>query len=121
MIQTPKSNFGSKVTQRLAQDIYGIEILKPSTSGNNTNPWFVTTRGASRYVDELRYNDPDYSPENFEVANYGSIEETHGEQPTIQSRSQCSQSEDHIPFHKREWIDITANEYTLEEKCSRLN
>ena len=58
-------------------------------------------------MDELlRYNDPDYSPERCEEADYGSIEEIHTEQQTAQSRSQCRQSEDHILFHKREWIKI---------------
>ena len=65
---------------------------------------------ANRYVDELRYNDPDYSAECFEEADCESIEETHAEQPTTQSTTQCRQSEDHIPIDKREWIDLTANE-----------
>ena len=95
-------------------DVYGIEILITSTSRNNTNSGVVISRGPNRYVDELRYTDPDYSPESLEETDYGSIEGTHAQQPTTQSRSQCSQSEDHIPFHKREWIDITAIEYSLK-------
>ena len=66
-------------------------------------------------MDELRYNDPDCSPESFDKADYGSIEETHAEQPTTQSGSQCSQAEDYIPIYRREWIDITANE--CSHKC----
>ena len=40
-------------------DVYGIEILISSTSGNNTNYWVVISRGPNRCVDESRYNDPD--------------------------------------------------------------
>ena len=30
----------------------------------------------------------------------------------MQSVSQCSSSDDHIPVHERKWEDITANEYS---------
>ena len=92
-------------------DICAIEIQIPSTSGNGSTSWVVISQGSKRHVEELRYNDPDHSPENFEEANYRSIVETRAEQPTTQSRSQCSQSQDHIPVHKRKWIDITSDEY----------
>ena len=42
-------------------DVHGIEILIPSTSGDNTHSWMVISRGPSRHVDELRFNDPDSS------------------------------------------------------------
>ena len=70
-------------------DVHGIEIQIPSTSGDNTNVWVVISRGSNRYVDELRYKDPEYSPGNFEEADYGSMQETDAEQPTTQSRPQC--------------------------------
>ena len=105
-------------------DLYGIEMLIPSTSGNNTNLAVVTSRGPNRYVDESRYNDADYSQESFEEADYGSIEEIHADQPTSQSRSQCRRSENHILIDNREWIDIIANakshQYPLENRISKL-
>ena len=55
----------------------------------------------SGYVDELLHNDPHHSLESFEEADFGSTEETHAEQPTTQTRSQCSPSEDHIPIQKK--------------------
>ena len=36
--------------------------LKFTTSGENTNVWVVIHPGPNRYVDELRYKDPEYSP-----------------------------------------------------------
>ena len=73
--------------------------------------WFIS-RGSNRYVDELRYNDPELSPERLEEAVYGNMQERDAEQPTMQSRSQCSSSDDHIPINERKWEDITANEYS---------
>ena len=70
-------------------NVHGIEIQIPSTSGDNTNVWVVISRGSNRYVDELRYKDPEYSPGNLEEADYGSMQETDAEQPTTQSRPQC--------------------------------
>ena len=67
---------------------------------------------SNRYVDELRYNDPEPSPERLEEAGYGNMQEFDAEQPTMQSRSQCSSSDDHIPINERKWEDITANEYS---------
>ena len=105
-------------------NIYGIEIQIPSTSGNGSNSWIFITRGANRYVEELRHNDPDYSPEIFELANYRSTEETHARQPTTHSRFQHNPFEDSIQITERNWIDITANEYcnkhTLETSISKL-
>ena len=40
----------------------GLEIQIPSTSRDETNVWVVTSRGPNRYVDELRYRDPENSP-----------------------------------------------------------
>ena len=105
-------------------DVYGVEVLIPSTSGNNTNFGVEISRGPLRYVDKLRYNDPDYSPESFEEADCECIEEIHAEQPTTQARSQCRRSEDHILIDTREWIDIIANEHgqqsTLEISISKM-
>ena len=75
-------------------------------------------------MEELRYNDPDYSPEFFELATCRSTEETHVKQPTTHSRFQYNPSEDFIPITERKWIDTTANEYckkcTLETSISKL-
>ena len=68
--------------------------------------WFIS-RGSNRYVDESRYNNPEPSPERLE-AGYGNMQERDAEQPTMQSRSQCSSSDDHIPINERKWEDITA-------------
>ena len=73
--------------------------------------WFIS-RGSNRYVDELRYNDPELSPERLEEAVDGNMQERDAEQPTMQSISQCSSSDDHIPTNERKWEDITANEYS---------
>ena len=40
------------------------------------------------------------------------MQEGDAEQPTMQSRSQCSSSDDHILINERKWEDITANEYS---------
>ena len=54
--------------------------------------WVVISRGSNRYVDPLRYKDPEYSPGSLEEADHGSMQETDAEQPTIQSgfNSVCS-------------------------------
>ena len=91
--------------------VHGIEIQISSTSGDNTNVWVVISRGSNRYVDELRCKDPEYSPGSFEEADYGSMQETDAEQPTIQPRPQSNSSVDFIPTKERNWEDITANEY----------
>ena len=84
----------------------------------------LSQRVPNRYVDESRYNDPDYSPGSFEVADHGSIEVTHAEQPTTQSRSQCRRSKDHTLIDTKEWIDLTANvcchKYQLETGISEF-
>ena len=72
-----------------------------SASGDNTNVWLVVCRDPNRYVDELRYKEPEHCPENFEEGSYGDTQEINAEQPTIQSRSQCSSSVDHIPIDER--------------------
>ena len=40
---------------------HGIEIKIPSTSEDSTNVWVEISRGPNRYVDELRYRDPENS------------------------------------------------------------
>ena len=42
-----------------------------STSGNGATSWVVISRGSNRHVLELRYYDPNHSPENFEEATFG--------------------------------------------------
>ena len=64
------------------------------------------------HVDELRYKDLEHSPENLEEADYGDMQEIDAEQTTIQSRSQCSSYDNHIPNNERKWENITANEYS---------
>ena len=76
-------------------DIFGIEIQIPSTSGDGSKSWVVMSRGSNRYVEELCYNDPDYSPGNHELANQPGVgkphaiilstEETRASQPKTQS------------------------------------
>ena len=104
--QSLKSRFSVILTK------HGIEIQIPCTSGGNTNVWVVICRCPNRYVDELRYKDPEPSPENLGEADNGSMQETDAEQPTIQSGPQCSLSDDHIPIRERKWEDITANEFS---------
>ena len=76
-IQIPKSLHGSvhtkigpviqvKTTCRLDQ--YGIEVQVPSTSGDGSTSW-VLSRGSNRYVEELQFHDPEYSPESHVLAN----------------------------------------------------
>ena len=109
IIWTPKSNCGSRAMQRSAQFLQSRPsvILKsmeskfysPARLETNVNSWVVISRGPNRYVDELRYHDPEHYPESFEEADYGSIEETHAEQRTTCTKSQCTQFEDHILNH----------------------
>ena len=40
------------------------------------------------------------------------MQETDAEQPTTQSRSQCSSSDDYMLITERKWADVTANEYS---------
>ena len=109
MTPNPNSNFGSKILPECAQFLKSRpRVILTSTELKFRSPP-VISRGPNRYVGELRYNDPDRSPENCEEANYGSTEETLAKQPIAQSRSQCSPSEDHILIHEREWVDVTAN------------
>ena len=105
-------------------DIYGIEIPISSTSGDSSKYWVFITRCSNRYVEELRYNDPDYSLESFELANYWSTEETHARLPATQSNPLGNDSEVFIPIAERKWNDILAYEnckgYTLESSISKL-
>ena len=82
-------------------DIYGIEIQIPSLSGNVSKSWIVISRGKNGYVIELRVKDPYHSPENIDLANYRSTEETHARQSTTHTRSQYNTSEDCIPITER--------------------
>ena len=92
-------------------NVHGIEIQIPSTSGTGSRSWVVISRGPNRYVDELQHNDPDHSPENFELADHRSTEQTYARQPTTHSRFQYNPSEHYIPISERNWICITSNEY----------
>ena len=40
------------------QNVNGIEIQIPSTSGDNIKVWVDISRSSNRYVDELRYREP---------------------------------------------------------------
>ena len=51
-------------------------------------------------MDELRYNDPDYSPESRELANHRSVEESRASQPKTQSNPTGDHSEDLFLFEK---------------------
>ena len=97
-------------------DVHGIEIPTPSTSGDNTNVWVVIFRGSNRYVDELLSKDPEYSPGSLAKADYGNMQDTDAEQPTVQSGRQCSLSDDHSPIRERKWEDITANEVRFKHE-----
>ena len=67
---------------------HGIEIHIPSTSGDNTAVWVVVSRGPNSHVDELRYRDPENSPEE---ADDECMQDADQEQPTIQ----LEMSDDH--------------------------
>ena len=96
-------------------NVKGTGIQIPSTSANGSTFGLSHSRGPSRHVDELRHNDPDYSPENFfELGNYWSTQETHARQPTAHSRFQYDPSEDFIPIAERNRIGITRKTYILE-------
>ena len=85
-------------------DKHGIDNQIHCTSGDKTNVWVVMCRGANRYVDELRYKDPEPSPKNLEEVDYGGMQEIHAEQLTIQSGPQCSLSDDHLPTPERKGV-----------------
>ena len=93
-------------------DVYGIEIQITSKSGDNINVWVVISRGSNRYVDELRYNDPEYAPESIQEPAYVSMQETDAEQSTIQSGPQCSLFDEHFHHNERKLEDLTANEFS---------
>ena len=67
-------------------DVHGSGIQTSSTSGVDTNAWGGHIRGSNRHVDESRYKDPQYFPGRLEEVDSGSTQETHAQQPTIQSR-----------------------------------
>ena len=92
-------------------DVDGIEIQIPSTS-----PKFGWSYPEAQFATWMSYDTRIQinSPENFEEADYGATQEINAEQPTVQSRSQCSSSDDHIPIHERKWEDISANEHSHE-------
>ena len=75
-------------------------------------------------MEELRYNDLDYSPESREQANCRSTEETRAPQPKTQSNPLGDHSEDSILIGERKWNDSLAYEkfkgYTLEPSISKL-
>ena len=69
-------------------------------------------------MEELRYNDPEPSPEIWKEQIIGT-EETHARQPTTRSRSQYNPSEDFSPITGKNWIDTTMltskNENLMEQ------
>ena len=98
-VHIPKSSCGSKATRRLAQ------FLK-------SRPSAILTSKDSKFLSPPRLEiipTCGWSSPEAQTATW-----THAGQPMTQSRSQCSHSEDHIPIHEREWIDILANEYSHE-------
>ena len=58
-------------------DNHDIEIQSPSTTGDNNNYWTDIFRDLNRYVDELRYKDPEYSTGKLEEADYRSMQTLH--------------------------------------------
>ena len=73
-------------------DKYGIETQRINILG-------YISRDTNHYVEELRYNDPDYSSESHELANQLSTEETRASQPETRSNLMSDHYEDFIPIH----------------------
>ena len=75
-------------------------------------------------MEELRYKDPDFSPERSESGNYRSTEETRAPQPKTQSNPTGDRSDDFIPNGEWKWNDIPACEkfeaHTWESSISKL-
>ena len=72
-----------------------------------------------RYVEELQFHDPEYSPESHELANrsvgkphaiLASAEETRASQPKTQSNLMNNHSEEFVPIDERKWNDVPAND-----------
>ena len=105
-------------------DVYGIEIQIPPHLEATSNLRLKYPETKNRYWNELRDKDPYHSPESFDEADYGSIEETLVRQSTTHWRSQYDTSEDCILITERNWIDITVNrywkKYTLETNIPKL-
>ena len=73
------------------------------------------SRGSNRYVEELQCNDPDYSPESHELANYTSVGKPHAILSSTEKHVRHSQSnlmsnhsKDFSPVDERKWSDISA-------------
>ena len=127
LIEILKLNFGFRIIPRLVQFVmskiichngrHGIEIQIPSSSGENTNVWVAISRGPNRYVDELRYRDPEHS---LEEADYECMQDTDQQQATVQ----LEMSDDHIPIPERKLKDIIATEFshrhTWESQISKF-
>ena len=106
--------------------------------GDGSKSWVVISRGSNRYVEELRYIDPDYSPGSLELVNHIGVgkqsamkmgisicsEETHASQPKTPSNPVNDQFKEFIPIGERKWNDTVANEKfegdTLESSISKL-
>ena len=106
---------------------------RSSTSGDVSISWVLISRGTNRFVEELQFYDPDYSPESRELANHTSVgkphamlastEETRASQQRTQSNLMNNHSKNFIPLGERKWNDILAydvNGRTLEFRVSKL-
>ena len=114
LTQNLKSNSGSMDTNGSSSSNQDC-MLSGHLRNRNSNPLHL--RGTNRYAEELRYNDPDYSPESYEFSNFRSTDETQARKPTTQSNPVDNLSENFIPIAEGQWIDIPAHlnckEYTL--------
>ena len=64
-------------------------------------------------MDELRYKDPDNSPENFEEADYGATQELMQNNRLFNRDLNAVHLMTTFPFMKK-WEDISANEHSHE-------
>ena len=66
-------------------EVHGLEIQISSTSADNTNVWVVISKSSHRYVDELRYKDPENS---HEEADYECMQHTDQDPPIFNWKCQ---------------------------------
>ena len=92
------------------QNVHGNEIHIPSTSGDNTTVCVVTSRCSNRYVDELRYREPENLSE--EVA-HECTQDQEQEQSTI---SKVKGQVTAFLFVKEFFENLAANEYSCRYK-----
>ena len=76
-----------------------VVLTYTESKHNGSTSWVYISRDTNRYVKELRYNDPDYSPESHELANQMSTEETRASQRETRSNLMSDHYEDFIPIH----------------------